>query len=642
MPRLLISLGTTWAVVPEAFHALPPGPHGFTAVHVLTTDSPATEQPVAEVNAWFRARHPAVLLSITRVAGFADLRSEADHFRFEEVMYRWILEVGGAPLSRHICLAGGFKTMSAAMQKAAAVLGAAEVFHVLADPLYPAAKTGQLREARTAEEIDDSLARHAVRHLRLGPESGWPQLRTATAADYPLATAVSPPVASTPDVRTVRAPNFRFRDRLRDIVTRSHRIAENWSALSTLPFAELAAASAADLAWLHEPLDPTAPTDRAWLAALPKVELHCHLGGFATHGDDLAAIRAAAAHPAALPPQRDCTPPANWPAPAAPYGLEPYRHLGDNNGSALLRDPGCLRAQCERLYAHLVEQHIVCAEIRCSPANYADPSADRSPFTVLTEIRAAFQRCMDESRPDPAHPPRCHVNLIIIGTRQTSGDFRTAIGRHLMLAVTAAEHWRADDTCRVVGVDLAGFEDATTRAHYFREDFKAVHRCGLALTVHAGENDDAEGIWSAVLDLNARRLGHALSLRQSDDLRRAVADRGIALEMCPYANLQIKGYPLDAADATAANSATRYPLLAYLRAGLRVTINTDNIGISAASLTDNLLLAARLCPGLTRLDVLRLQRHALDAAFVSPAFRTVLLGRFASELGARSAAARSV
>ncbi len=100
--------------------------------------------------------------------------------------------MGGAPLSRHICLAGGFKTMSAAMQKAAAVLGAAQVFHVLADPLYPAAKTGQLREARTAEGINDSLARRAVRHLRLGPESAWPQLRTATAADYPLATAVSP------------------------------------------------------------------------------------------------------------------------------------------------------------------------------------------------------------------------------------------------------------------------------------------------------------------------------------------------------------------------------------------------------------------------------------------------------------------
>ena len=627
MPILLVSLGTSWAVVPEAFHALPPGPNGFSAVHVLTTESTTTDRPVSEVKAWFRVRHPAVLLSISRVSGFADLRSETDHFRFEEVMYRWILEVGGAAHSRYICLAGGFKTMSAAMQKAAAVLGAAEVFHVLADPIYPAVKPGHLREALTAEEIDDSIARNAIRHLRLGPESGWPQLRTARAVDYPLdpSPSNSTDISTIADDRTVRAPNFHFRERLSDILNRYHRIAENWSALSSLPFAELAAASAADLAWLHEPLDPTALSDRAWLAALPKIELHCHLGGFATHGSDLAAVLASASNHIALPTMRDCTPPTGWPTPDLPCGLERYRHLGDNNGSHLLRDPGCLRAQCELLYAHLISQNIVYAEIRCSPANYADADSDRSPLTVLSEIREAFQRCMER----PNKLIRCHVNLIVIGTRQTAGDFRTAIGHHLMLAVTAAEHWRADNTCRVVGVDLAGFEDPTTRAHYFRDDFKGVHRCGLALTVHAGENDDAEGIWSAVLDLNARRLGHALSLRESDDLRRVVADRGIALEMCPYANLQIKGYPID---KESLSSSARYPLLEYLRAGLRVTVNTDNIGISAASLTDNLQLAARLCPGLTRLEVLHLQRHAVDAAFVSTAFRAELLRNFAPAL----------
>jgi adenosine deaminase len=79
-------------------------------------------------------------------------------------------------------------------------------------------------------------------------------------------------------------------------------------------------------------------------------------------------------------------------------------------------------------------------------------------------------------------------------------------------------------------------------------------------------------------------------------------------------------------------ASTRYPLLDYLRAGVRVTVNTDNIGISAASLTDNLVLAARLCPGLTRLDLLRLQRHALDAAFVSPALRAALLDRLAATI----------
>ena len=185
--------------------------------------------------------------------------------------------------------------------------------------------------------------------------------------------------------------------------------------------------------------------------------------------------------------------------------------------------------------------------------------------------------------------------------------------------------------CRVVGVDLAGYEDISTRAHYFREEFTGVHRCGLALTVHAGENDVAEGIWRAVFDLNARRLGHALHLIDSPELMRSVADRGIGVEMCPYANYQIKGFhPMP--PSTGGSSRPDYPLKRYLEAGIRATVSTDNIGISGASLTDNLLLAAELCPGLTRLDVLRLQRNAIETAFLSPASRTEVLKRAESRL----------
>ncbi len=54
-----------------------------------------------------------------------------------------------------------------------------------------------------------------------------------------------------------------------------------------------------------------------------------------------------------------------------------------------------------------------------------------------------------------------------------------------------------------------------------------------------GENDDAEGIWQAVFKLNALRLGHALHLGQAPDLLQAVADRAVAIEMCPYANVHI-------------------------------------------------------------------------------------------------------
>jgi adenosine deaminase len=538
MPVLLVSLGTSWAVVPEAFHLLPPGPAGFSAVHVLTTASPKIDTGIASIRDWFGTRYPGVTLSISRVAGFTDLQSEAEHFAFEEVLFRWLLASAPAPQARYVCLAGGFKTMSAAMQRASTLFGAAEVFHVLADP-----------SVNTAALVDAAVTAGQISFIRLGPEAGWPQLQPLHFRDFPLD-------RSPPDL--VLTPGHDLGNRVRRLLDAQRHLATHFEEISSLPFSVLALLSPSRLDWLRQPFNPAHAGDRAWLKARPKIELHCHLGGFATHGPELAAVRATAPHPAALPALRDCAPPAGWPEPPTPCGLEPYRKLGDNNGSALLRDPGCLRAQCEHLYAHFLEQNIVYAEVRCSPANYSTPG--RSPFAVLSEIREHFQRCMNVAAgvPPAVSPPAvlpagkmpastpgryCHVNLLIIATRQDRGDFRSAISRHLTLAVTAAEHWTDDNSCRVVGVDLAGFEDPSTRAHYFRDDFKPAQRCNLALTVHAGENDDSEGIWSAVLDLGARRLGHALALQESRDLLRTVADRAIAVEMCPYANLQIKGLP---------------------------------------------------------------------------------------------------
>jgi adenosine deaminase len=248
---------------------------------------------------------------------------------------------------------------------------------------------------------------------------------------------------------------------------------------------------------------------------------------------------------------------------------------------------------------------------------------------VLTEIVTAFDQCRAAAlvRNGDAEAPVVH--LLIIATRRDGGDFRTGISRHLALAATASEHGKSHPGCRVIGVDLAGYEDRATRAHYFREDFTAVHRAGLAVTVHAGENDDAEAIWSAVFDLNARRIGHALHLIHSPALLDAVAARGIGIEMCPYANQQIVGFALDGKKPGPGSARDCYPLPEYLRRGIAVSVNTDNIGISGAGLTENLLLAARLCPGLRRLDLLQLIANGARTSFLPEPERH----RLAAQLG---------
>ncbi|RMG42037.1 MAG: hypothetical protein D6725_00295, partial [Planctomycetota bacterium] len=607
--HLFVTLGNAPAIVFEAF--LLEGIR-FSHVHVLTSEKP----DIAPIEEFFcgGVGGSDVTVMVTRVSGFNELRSEQDHARFEEVMYRWFLETRTRPEQRYVCIAGGFKTMSAAMQKAAAVLGAREVFHVLADD-------GRQRPPETVSEVLEAHRRGRLHFIRLGPESGWPQFRDVNASKYPLTVVRQEGIE-----RWVTAPDNAFRERLREIVERAHRVAESWEALHDLPFPDLATWPTADLRWLQEPLDPDRARDRTWVRGLPKIELHCHLGGFATHGDLLERVRDAAEDRARLP-KREAPPlPENWPQPDEPIGLEAYMQLGDATGSTLLKDPGCLREHCRLMYDHFCEHNVIYAEVRCSPANYADPDRNRSAWDVLSDIRTVFQKCMEERREGNGGRPPCHVNLIIIATRRAHGDYRAAISRHLALAVTAAEHWREETECRVVGVDLAGYEDERTRPHYFRDEFTAVHRCGLAVTVHAGENDDAEAIWRAVFDLNARRIGHGLTLDQSRELLRSVADRGIGVELCPYANFQIRGYPL--AGQSDDDRRGQYPLLRYLREDVRVTVNTDNIGISAASLTDNLLFAAKLCPGLTRLDLLRLQRNAVETAFASATARHGLLREY--------------
>ena len=854
MPALLCTLGSSWAVVPEAF-LLGNGLAFYDRVLVLT--SSGTSSSVEQCHAWFAQHHPQVALTILAVEDLPDLATAEDHHRFEEALYLcyFSLLAKSSHEEIHVCLAGGFKTMSAAAQEAAGLLGCAKLFHITS-PL--GVRIG------THEEILAAIADHSIRLIDLGSRSGWPTMRELASEALPAPSASG---------RISVGEATPLRDAIQNRLEAANRLSASEKELATLPFPQIARWAPSERDWLNHPLDPAA--DEAWLLALPKVELHCHLGGFATHGELLDQVRAAASDPAKLPIVEALPQPAGWPATVLPHEpkqrLSAYMKMGDNTGSNLLRDPGCLAEHCRLLFQHLVSQNIVYAEIRCSPANY--DSEGRSPWTVLSEIKSTFDECvaatvpvaesvpacfqladshqfhpfekdadyrqtwrdlphrhqsgatafvtfrladslpaarlqswhreqteflnshpkpwddhtwktyrrhfpqrleewLDEphgecllSQPDiatevesalrhfdgdryvldafvimpnhvhvlvkplPGHdleeilhswksytahrinkklgrtgqlwehesfdhllrsakqlermrayirenprkagladgffvgdgiglgvggdeasetlgstaPARqrpaatCHVNLIIIATRKDQGDYRTDIARHLSLAVTAAEHWANDPGCRVVGVDLAGYEDITTRAHYFREDFTAAHRIGLGITIHAGENDDAEGIWSAILDLNTRRLGHALHLADSPTLLKTVADRRIGIEMCPYANLQIKGFLMDgvAIESTRGTPVTTdpssrrldatYPLLDYLQAGIAVTVNTDNIGISAASLTENFLLLPRLCPGITRLHVLELLRNGIDQAFLSSEEKSSLL-----------------
>ncbi|MCX7819862.1 MAG: hypothetical protein N2652_11765 [Kiritimatiellae bacterium] len=184
--------------------------------------------------------------------------------------------------------------MSAAMHKAAAVLGAAEVFHVLVEPSKNGVK-GSPDEPKTIEEIYRAREEGRLQSIRLGRESGWPQFRRTSSAEFPLFDETSEE-----GVVVLTAPDDSFRCRSRAIVKRSHNVAGAWSRLSDLPFHVLVTWPEAQLDWLNKTVDPS--RKESWIRQLPKVELHSHLRGFATEGALLETVRRAAQHPGRLPP----------------------------------------------------------------------------------------------------------------------------------------------------------------------------------------------------------------------------------------------------------------------------------------------------------------------------------------------------
>ncbi len=589
MPRtLLCQLGVHTIILPEAFLL---APDEFTEVHAIGTDNTKSDY---HLPFQFFARYPHVTFTLTILKEFEMVASAAEHEQYEEALWRWYVHHLPAEGLPTVCLSGGMKSMVASLQKAAHLFGAEEVFHVLVNRPEPT----------TLEELAQNT--HRIDFVKMGRDDGWAMLRHLCRADtLPIETELRPEGGSWLKMPT----DFRLRQTVQQLLDATRL--RTHPQVGELPFNSLALLTAEQQGWLQQPLQWD---DLDWLQQLPKTELHCHLGGFAAFGEALEAVRQADNDGTVFP--NTLVPPADWPLPPQPIKLDDYMRLGDNTGTQLFKNPKRLQKQIELLYRHLEAENVHYAEIRCSPDNYKTNT--RSAWEVLEHIRQCFQGLMEDGG-------RCHVNLIVIATRKQEGDL-SPISRHLALAVTASQHISTDHQCRVVGVDLAGFENPSTRAAYFAQDFVGVHRCGLAVTAHAGENDDAEGIWQAVHALHARRVGHALHLWQAPDLMRTMADRKIAVEMCPYANYQIKGFaPMSEADGKTYPS---YPLLDYLRKGVLVTVNTDNIGISVASLSQNFQLLSLLCPNITRLQVLQLIRNGLEAAFISPNLRQQLLQQF--------------
>ena len=136
----------------------------------------------------------------------------------------------------------------------------------------------------------------------------------------------------------------------------------------------------------------------------------------------------------------------------------------------------------------------------------------------------------------------------------------------------------------VLGFDLAGGERGNP-AEIHGSAFYLARKELLNVTVHAGESFGPASIRQALFKCGAHRIGHGVTLGQDPDLLRYVVDRQIPLEVCPTSNVQTH----------VVASYEAHPVAEYVRAGVPVTINTDNRLFSHTTVTDELWLAHTRC-----------------------------------------------
>ncbi|PAQ15534.1 adenosine deaminase [Bacillaceae bacterium SAOS 7] len=125
----------------------------------------------------------------------------------------------------------------------------------------------------------------------------------------------------------------------------------------------------------------------------------------------------------------------------------------------------------------------------------------------------------------------------------------------------------------VVAIDLCASEEEGF-CEKFIEPIKLAKEYGYRVTIHAGETGIGKNVLEAIKLLGAERIGHGVFIKDCDEAYRIVKEQQVVLEMCPTSNVQTK----------AVSNYHEHPIYHFHQDGIKVTINTDNRTVSATNM----------------------------------------------------------
>jgi len=321
------------------------------------------------------------------------------------------------------------------------------------------------------------------------------------------------------------------------------------------------------------------PSSQAFIARLPKVELHVHLEGSARPETLRELVRAKGRHETVV---------EEWIAAREQTGFR-YPHFRDfiNSFTAitlLLETPADYALLTTRLCEWLAEQNVRYAEVTLSAGVVL---WKKQSLEAVFEAAAAAAREAEKRL-------GLRVQWILDAIRQFGA-------LHARQVLQRAARFRHEG---VVAFGIGG-DEARGPAELFVEVYRESRELGLHTTAHAGETAGAESVRKAVELLGAERLGHGLSAARDPEVMALLRDRQVPLEVCLSSNV-------------ATGSLARvedHPLRKFLDEGLVVTLNTDDPAMFGTSLTREFGLAADSF-SLGRETLVALCENAIRASFL--------------------------
>jgi adenosine deaminase len=163
----------------------------------------------------------------------------------------------------------------------------------------------------------------------------------------------------------------------------------------------------------------------------------------------------------------------------------------------------------------------------------------------------------------------------------------------------------------VVAMDLAGAEGLFPN-EMFDEEFKLINKLGIPLTVHSGEASGASSVKSAI-KYGAVRIGHGIKSIEDDSVIKELVEKGITLEVCPKSNLDTK-------------TISKYedlPLKDFIKKGVKISINTDDMTVSNTTLKQEYETLARL--GFNEKNLQEFAVNSINCSFASDKIKQYLL-----------------